>query len=167
MILKRSKKSDSTKRNDRGSLILLWVMITVSFFLGFIFANYHVWVLYNMIIAGIGFLVLLLGSVIRWMSILQLKKAFTVDVAIGKEQELNTTGIYRLVRHPSYLGLLLIMAGFGICMNSIISFITIIALMFMVILYRIYVEEKALIDAFGNTYNDYKAKTKKLIPWIF
>ena len=167
MILKRSKKDTSKQRNDRGSLILLWVMITVSFILGFIFANYHLWRSSNYIIAGLGLLIMLLGFVIRWISILQLKNAFTVDVAIGNEQDLKTNGMYKFVRHPSYLGLLLIMAGFGICMNSIISFIVMVVLMIVVLLYRIYVEEKALVEEFDDSYKVYKTKTKKLIPWVF
>jgi protein-S-isoprenylcysteine O-methyltransferase Ste14 len=167
MLLKRSKKSATKQRNDKGSLILLWVMITLCFTFGFIFANYHHWDFCNFIIVGFGLLIILIGFTIRWMAIIQLKKAFTVDVAIGTEQKLKTNGMYKYIRHPSYLGLLLIMIGFSICMNTIRSVIIIAIPMLLVLLYRISVEEEALIDAFGESYTSYKNRTKKIIPWVY
>ena len=167
MLVKRSSKSTTRQRGDRGSLILLWVIITVSFTSGFIFANYRVWNSLNYTIATFGLFLILVGFVIRWISILQLKKAFTVDVAIGTDHKLKTNGMYRVIRHPSYLGLFIIMVGFSICMNTIVSFLVVTTLMFIALMYRIYVEEKALSAAFGEDFTAYKSKTKRLIPWIF
>lgn len=167
MLIKRSKRSSSKRRNDSGSLILLWVMITFCFSFGFIFANYRVWNLSNYLIAGIGLFVVCAGFVVRWMSILQLKKAFTVDVAISQGQELKIDGMYKLIRHPSYLGLILIMIGFSMTMNSVYSALLVVIPMVAVILYRISVEEKVLVEEFGDAYNLYKANTKRLIPWVF
>lgn len=167
MLVKRSSKSTSKQRSDKGSLILLWVMITLCFTFGFIFANYHIWEPINFIIAGIGLLLILAGAFIRWVSIFQLKNAFTVDVAIGNEHTLKTDGMYKSIRHPSYLGILLIMTGFSICMNSVISVLIVVIPMFLVLLYRISVEEKVLFDEFGDAYNSYKAGTKRLIPFVF
>jgi len=101
------------------------------------------------------------------MSIFQLKKAFTVDVAIGTEQKLKTDGMYKIIRHPSYLGLLLIMIGFSISMNSLISVLLVTIPMFLAINFRIIVEEKLLTEGFGDVYNNYKTKTKRLIPWVY
>jgi protein-S-isoprenylcysteine O-methyltransferase Ste14 len=53
-------------------------------------------------------LVLLSGIVIRWTAIFTLGKAFSANVAIREDQKLKQSGLYRLVRHPSYSGLLLI-----------------------------------------------------------
>jgi len=167
MLIKRSKKSTSKQQSDKGSLILLWITITFCFTLGFVFANYTIWSITNNIIALGGLLIIVSGIAIRWISIFQLKKAFTVDVAIGEDQTLTTNGMYKLIRHPSYLGLLLIMIGFSICMNSIVSIIVITIPMFLVVIYRISVEEKVLINEFKENYISYKLKTKKIIPWIF
>ena len=108
MLVKRSGAKSSKVQKDKSSLILLWVTITLCFTFGFILANYKVWKLSNFIIEGLGVIIILIGLSIRWLSILQLKKAFTVDVAIGKEQKLKTDGMYKAIRHPSYLGLLMI-----------------------------------------------------------
>jgi protein-S-isoprenylcysteine O-methyltransferase Ste14 len=166
MIVKRSKKIKSKQQNDRGSLILLWVIITLCFTFGFTFASYKVWSLINLVIAIIGVVVIILGATIRWIAIIQLSSAFTVDVAISNDHKLKTDGIYKYVRHPSYSGLLLIMVGFAISLNSVMSLIVIILPMLAAILYRIYVEEQMLISEFGDTYTNYKMHTSKILPWI-
>ncbi len=167
MLVKRSNKSDSKHRKDRGSLILLWITISLCFTFGFMFTNHRVWDFLNYILFSIGLFLIIIGLIIRWASILQLKKAFTVDVAIGTEQKLKTDGLYKVIRHPSYLGLLLIMVGFSIAMNSLISILLVTIPMFLAIHYRIIVEEKALTVGFGEAYKSYKTKTKRLIPWIY
>lgn len=167
MVVKRSKKNTSKQQRDRGSLILLWVTITLCLTFGFIFASYHIWGFSNFIVSGIGFLVILLGFIIRWLAILQLKKAFTVDVAIGQEHELKTNGMYKYIRHPSYLGLLLIMTGFSICMNSLMSVLVVVIPMLLVVMYRISVEERILIEEFRESYISYKKSTWKLVPWLY
>jgi len=164
MLLKRSKKKITKHRSDKGSLILLWVMITFCLTLGFTFANYRIWSMVNYIFASFGLVLVFIGFIVRWISILKLKNAFTVDVAIGKDQELITDGIYKKIRHPSYLGLLLILVGLSICMNSVISLLVIIIPMIVTVFYRISVEEKVLIEEFGEKYVNYMTRTKKLIP---
>ncbi len=167
VAFKRSKKIESKKQKDSWSLRLLWIAISLCFTFGFIFAKYEKWDLTNYIVALLGLLIMLIGIVIRWTSIIQLSSAFTVDVAIVKDHKLKTDGVYRYVRHPSYLGLLLIMVGFAVCMNSILSFFIVVIPILMTLLYRIYVEERILMSEFEDFYIDYKCKTKKLIPFVF
>lgn len=167
MLIKRSKKSTSKHRKDEGSLILLWIVITLCFTFGFMFSGYRVWNYNNIIVTGFGVILIFVGLIIRWIAIIQLKKAFTVDVAIGIEHNLKTDGMYKVIRHPSYLGLLLIMIGFSISMSSLISIVVVTAPMFLAINYRITVEEKALTEGFSEAYESYKAKTKRLIPWVY
>jgi protein-S-isoprenylcysteine O-methyltransferase Ste14 len=91
----------------------------------------------------------------------------TVDVAITDTAKLKQDGLYKRIRHPSYLGLLLIITGFSITMNSFYSFLVFILPVVFAIIYRISVEEKVLINEFGHDYSEYASKTKKLIPGIF
>jgi len=167
MLIKHSSRKSATRQKDKGSLIILWLMILISFFLGFRMADYGKWETLDYIIALAGLPVIVTGLIIRWAAILQLKKAFTVDVAIGTAHELKINGLYRIVRHPSYLGLLLIMGGEAVMMNSLISFIAVVLLMTIAILYRIHVEEKLLTEEFGEVYTDYMRKTKAIIPYIY
>lgn len=163
MLVKRSKKIERKRQNDKGSLILLWVVITLCFSFGFTFANYRTWTLINYAIYITGVVIILSGAIIRWISIIQLSSAFTVNVAIANNHKLKTDGVYKHVRHPSYLGLLLIMFGFSVSMNSYISILIITIPMFLAILYRIKVEEEILLAEFGDEYSNYKRNTKKLI----
>ncbi|MCB9001293.1 MAG: isoprenylcysteine carboxylmethyltransferase family protein [Bacteroidales bacterium] len=166
MLVKRSKKIKSKQQGDKGSLVLLWVTITLCLTVGFSFANYNIWTIANYTIAAIGALMIIFGAIIRWIAIVQLSSAFTVDVAISNNHKLKTDGIYKYIRHPSYSGLLLIMTGFAICMNSVISLLVIIPPMFVILLYRIYVEEQLLAVEFGDVYTEYKTSTSRIIPWI-
>lgn len=166
MLVKRSKKIDRKRQNDKGSLVLLWVVITVCFTFGFMFANYKTWTLINYAIYVIGVVIIISGVIIRWISIIQLSSAFTVNVAIANNHKLKTNGVYKYIRHPSYLGLWLIMFGFSVSMNSYFSILIITIPMFLAILYRIKVEEVILLAEFGNAYVEYKNKTKKLIPKV-
>ena len=59
----------------------------------------------------IGVALAVVGFVIRWAAIFSLGKFFTVDVEISDQHRLKTEGIYKIVRHPSYLGLVLIVAA--------------------------------------------------------
>jgi protein-S-isoprenylcysteine O-methyltransferase Ste14 len=161
-IVKSSKWGNARMREDSGSLIILWLVITIGFTGGFFLANpvSQFW-------SGFGFVFILFGLIIRWASILQLGKSFTVDVAITDNARLKTDGLYQKVRHPSYSGLLAIISGFAFTMNSIYSFLVLVLPVFLAIIYRISVEEKVLINAFGNSYIEYKNRTKRIIPGIF
>jgi protein-S-isoprenylcysteine O-methyltransferase Ste14 len=167
LLVKRSKLKTVKTRADKGSMILLWIMITFGFICGFFLAKYDHWKLYNYLIACTGLLIVLAGIIIRCVAIIQLGNSFTVDVAINQSSVLKTNGIYKEVRHPSYSGLLLIVLGFSSTMNSISSFLVLVIPVFLAILYRISVEEKVLSDEFGEKYSEYSIGTKRLIPGLY
>jgi protein-S-isoprenylcysteine O-methyltransferase Ste14 len=164
LLFKRSKQSTAKNKRDRRSLLILWVVIAGSLSLGPWSAAYSIWIFDGSVI---GIIIYVIGFIIRWTAVYQLGKMFTVDVAIANEHILKTTGLYKVVRHPSYLGLILIIAGLGICLNSWLCFIIMFVPTFIAISYRISIEEKALIEEFGDQYSTYKSKVKKLIPGIY
>jgi len=167
MVVKHSKKGGTKTKNDRKSLVLLWITIPLSLTIGFFMANRQEWNILNHTIAILGLTVFIIGIIIRWVSIIQLNKEFTVDVAIIKNHHLNTEGIYKYLRHPSYLGLILICSGLSIAMNSVISFAVITIPILLALSYRIKTEENILISQFGKTYKDYMTKTFRIIPKIY
>ena len=167
LIVKRSKNKGIKLKKDKMSLLLLWIAITLGITTGFFNANHKEWNNWNYSIAIIGLCILIFGIIIRWISIIQLNKEFTVDVAISANHKLNTNGMYKYIRHPSYLGLLLICFGLSIAMNSITSLIVITIPVLFAIIYRIKVEEKILIYEFGDVYKDYMIKTNKIIPKLY
>jgi len=167
MITKHSKKNRTKTKNDKKSLALFWIIIPLSLTTGFFTANRQEWNTLNYSIAIIGLSIFMIGIIVRWISIIQLNKEFTVDVAITKNHNLKTNGMYKNLRHPSYLGLLLICFGLSISMNSIISLIVITIPILLALTYRIKIEENTLIKEFGETYKDYMIKTCKIIPKLY
>lgn len=164
MILKHSKKGKTKLKNDKLSLIIFWITIPLSLTIGLFTANYQKWNTLNHSIAIFGFSVFAIGIIIRWISIIQLKNEFTVNVSITKNHNLKTDGIYKKIRHPSYLGLLLICFGLSTAMNSVISFFVISIPIYIAIIYRIKIEESILIKEFGDLYKQYILNSKKLFP---
>ena len=166
-VLIRSNKKDK-KGNDKGSLALIWIAIAVAIFLAINISNNHRIPISNtLIIYYIGLAIIVIGMIFRFIAIFSLGRLFTVDVTIRKDHKIKKDGIYRIVRHPSYMGSLLSFAGFGISLNSWLSLAIIVILITAAFIYRIRVEEKLLIAQFGGDYLEYKKKTYYLIPWIY
>jgi protein-S-isoprenylcysteine O-methyltransferase Ste14 len=162
LMVKRSKTGRVKTREDRGSLLLMWLFILIGFTAGF-YLSKPVYFLFIVI----GMMLIFGGVIVRWLAILQLGKSFTVDVAITDAAVLKTDGIYKKLRHPSYSGLIFIIAGFALTMNSIFSFFVFVVPVFLAIMYRIEVEEKVLINEFGDSYLEYKSRTKRVIPGVY
>ena len=93
-----ARKPGIKSRSDRGSLFILWFVITVAFTIGFNFADYNEWTLLNYLVASLGLLLYFSGMFIRWIAVKQLSIAFTVDVSFSEGQELVTVGMYKKVR---------------------------------------------------------------------
>jgi len=167
MIAKRSKKEKTKARKDKKSLILFWIAIPLGISLGFFAANYHVWSSFNKFAAIVGLCIFIFGILFRWISIIRLNKEFTVDVSITENHTLKTDGIYKNIRHPSYLGLFIECFGLSLAMNSFISILVVNIPILLVILYRIKIEENILIEEFGDSYRNYMKVSNKLLPKIF
>ncbi|HUB53453.1 MAG TPA: isoprenylcysteine carboxylmethyltransferase family protein, partial [Terracidiphilus sp.] len=80
---------------------------------------------------------------------------------------LQRSGLYALVRHPSYLGLEIIFLSFGLHSRTWACFAVVLVPPTLALIYRIHVEEKALRAAFGAEYEEYSRTTKRLIPGIY
>ena len=109
---------------------------------------------------------MILGIVIRQWSIVELGRFFSVNVGTQKGQKVVKNGPYKLVRHPSYTGLLLTLIGIGLALLSWGAVIILILVFGCTFGYRIHIEEKLLISEFNGEYIQYMKKTKRLIPYI-
>jgi protein-S-isoprenylcysteine O-methyltransferase Ste14 len=109
---------------------------------------------------------LLSGLAIRWAAIVTLGRQFTVDVAIRPDHALVQHGLYRLVRHPSYSGLLLAMFGVGLLYTNWLSLVSLMVPITLAVADRIAKEERALRAALGAPYAAYCGRTKRLVPGL-
>jgi protein-S-isoprenylcysteine O-methyltransferase Ste14 len=110
---------------------------------------------------------MLLGVALRWWAILTLGNSFTFDVAVRSTQTVVHAGPYRLVRHPSYSGMLLTLFGVGRALANWSSVVSLLTFGLIGLLYRVWVEERALAEALDQPYVDYMRRTKRFIPFVF
>jgi protein-S-isoprenylcysteine O-methyltransferase len=86
---------------------------------------------------------------------------------VDQDQHLVNSGLYRLVRHPGYLGSLLFWLGVELSTDSWLSTLLVMLLMIATYCYRIASEEALLRQTFGPEYARYSRGTKRLIPFVF
>lgn len=107
------------------------------------------------------------GLALRVWSILTLGRFFNFTVVIQEGHHVVTNGPYRLLRHPSYTGMLVTRIGIGLALASWSAIAVILLLPMPAMIARIMVEERALSGALGAEYTDYSARTNRLIPRIW
>ncbi|RMZ60815.1 isoprenylcysteine carboxylmethyltransferase family protein [Chryseobacterium nematophagum] len=165
---KRLKSGDRDQNKDSSTLGILWIAIifsiassvTISYFIDVPIVHAP-WIMY------IGELFIVMGIVFRFIIIKSLGKYFTVDIAIKDDHAIKKEGFYRYLRHPSYAFSLLTSLGLGLYLNNWISLALAFLIPFLAFNYRIMIEEKALIERFGEEYIEYSKNTKKLLPFIY
>ena len=104
---------------------------------------------------------------IRVHAIRVLARHFTSRVTILQDHALVRDGLYRVVRHPSYLGEILILIGLGALMANAVSFVAAPLFTTVALLRRIRLEERALAERFGQAYEDDRRATWRLLPLIW
>ena len=115
----------------------------------------------------IGLVILVAGLVLRGWSIKTLGSYFTAAVKVSTDQPVVSAGPYRVLRHPSYTGLLLAMTGVGLASANWVSLIGMTVLPLAGILWRIHAEERALLATLGDPYRAYAAQHKRLVPLVW
>ena len=106
------------------------------------------------------------GGALRIWPVFVLGPRFSGLVAIQPGHTLVTTGVYGLIRHPSYLGLLVSSLGWGLAFHAGVGVLLAVALI-PPLLARINAEERLLYSEFGAEYEAYRARTSRLIPGIY
>jgi protein-S-isoprenylcysteine O-methyltransferase Ste14 len=154
---------------DRGSMMVLWVVIGGSISAGFwVAAAYEPAAIHaGPWLRAVSLALLATGLLVRVTAIYTLGRSFTANVSIHATQTLNRSGLFRYLRHPSYTGMLLIFLALGLRLQNWLSLAIVLLPPFAALLYRIHVEEAALTEAFGEQYVDYSRTTKRLVPGIY
>ena len=108
----------------------------------------------------------MLGVLVRQWAIAVLGRFFSLTVRVAEGHPVVERGPYRLVRHPSYTGVLITFIGLGMAVQSWGGLLVLLAVFGFSYGYRIRVEEKALISELGQDYVSYMKRTKRLIPFL-
>jgi protein-S-isoprenylcysteine O-methyltransferase Ste14 len=113
-------------------------------------------------------LVLFWGAIVlRLWSFRTLGRYFTFTVQTSRDQPVITDGPYRLIRHPSYAGVLLVFIAVGLFIGNWLSLVWLTVAATSGLVFRIRVEERALMQSLGDDYRDYAATRKRLVPFIW
>ena len=113
-----------------------------------------------------GVVLFIAGGVLRVWPVFVLGHRFSGLVAIQPGHTLVTTGMYRVIRHPSYLGLLVNSLGWAFAFRSGVGLLLLL-LTIPPIVARIRSEETLLHTQFGAEYDAYRAHTSRLIPGLY
>jgi protein-S-isoprenylcysteine O-methyltransferase Ste14 len=114
-----------------------------------------------------GLVVMWLGLATRLWAVVSLGRSFRTTVEVDPDQAVITTGPYRWIRHPSYTGLLLLVAGFGLTADTWLSIAVCFLAPLPAVLRRIHVEEAELEHVLGDAYRTYRSHTRRLVPGVW
>jgi protein-S-isoprenylcysteine O-methyltransferase Ste14 len=114
----------------------------------------------------VGLALIVIGLTIALVAAGTLRRFYSPSLVIREDHQLITHGIYRFTRHPIYLGVFIVCIGIPVFTSSLYGLLTMSALI-PIFLNRIRMEERMLIEEFGDAYRTYKETTRKLIPFIY
>ncbi|HQE93668.1 MAG TPA: isoprenylcysteine carboxylmethyltransferase family protein [Anaerolineae bacterium] len=124
-----------------------------------VWRNREVWRWVGLLSVALGF------GLVLWSGIV-LGRFYSADVTLQKDHHLITTGLYGVLRHPRYLGVLLTTLGMALLFRSWVGLLAFVP-MLGVILFRIYDEEALLRQTFGAEWETYCQRSKRLLPYIY
>jgi protein-S-isoprenylcysteine O-methyltransferase len=178
----RRGHSKAGEKQDRSTLRVIWIVIIISIGAGVFVArstllqprpagtagSNSIFVLpYADVFAVAGVVLFAAGLLLRWWAIITLGRFFTVDVVVEKDHEVVERGPFRLVRHPSYTGVLLAFVGWALTLGNWGAMLVVLVPIFAVFIHRMNVEEQALQRALGDRYVSYMRRTKRLVPGVY
>jgi protein-S-isoprenylcysteine O-methyltransferase Ste14 len=156
-------------REDRGNRWVIGAFSVLAILLAYFSAftdRHDFWTIGGDAIRWAGFVLFAVGGSLRLWPVFVLRRRFSGLVAIQRDHTLVTTGIYRHIRHPSYLGLLAGSLGWALTFRAGLG-IFIAAFLLIPLLARIRSEERLLAGQFGAEYESYRARTWRLLPGIY
>jgi protein-S-isoprenylcysteine O-methyltransferase Ste14 len=157
------------EREDRGNRWVLAAFGVIGLLLAYLPAytdRTDVWTLDGDAVRWLGVVLFAAGGALRIWPVFVLGRRFSGLVAIQSGHTLVTSGVYGVIRHPSYLGLLVNSLGWALAFRSMVG-VLLTALTIPPLIARIRAEERLLRTQFGNEYDAYRSRTSRLLPGIY
>jgi len=168
MNIRQRSKSNITTSRDKSSLWLLYSLITVGYALSFSIGATKIGRIYYWdTFFAIGMMLIVIGFIVRIHSILTLKQFFTYSISKVENHKIIETGLYKFIRHPGYLGQLIIFIGISTSISNWLSILVMMIPITLGYLYRIKVEEKFMVEQLGEDYLNYQERTNRIIPMLY
>ena len=157
------------EREDRDNRWVIAALIVIGLLQAYLPAytdRKEFWTLDGDSLRWLGVLLFIVGGVLRIWPVFVLGHRFSGLVAIQPGHTLVTTGLYSIIRHPSYLGLLVNALGWAFAFRSAVG-VLLTVLTIVPLVARIRSEETLLHTQFGAEYDAYRARTSRLIPGLY
>ena len=157
------------EREDRGNRWVIYALLVIGLLSAWLPAytdRMEIWTIDGEPTRWGGVILYTLGGILRLWPVFVLGHRFSGLVAIQADHQLVTDGIYCVIRHPSYLGLIVNMLGWALAFRSGTGLL-LVALALVVVIGRITAEEKLLSRQFGAEYEAYRRCTARLVPGIY
>jgi protein-S-isoprenylcysteine O-methyltransferase Ste14 len=157
------------EREDRSNRWVIAALGVLGLLVGYLPAytdRHDFWTLDGDAVRWIGVVLYGAGGVLRIWPVFVLGRRFSGLVAIQPGHELVTDGIYRVIRNPSYVGLLVNALGWALAFRSLVG-VLLTGFMLVPLVARIRSEEALLSARFGVQYDDYRRHTWRLIPGLY
>jgi protein-S-isoprenylcysteine O-methyltransferase Ste14 len=156
-------------REDRSNRWIIAALVVLGLLAGFLPAytdRIGFWTIDGEGVRWLGFALFAIGGVLRMAPVFVLGRRFSGLVAIQSDHQLVTDGVYRVIRNPSYLGLIVNALGWALVFRSLVG-VALTVLMVIPLVARINSEERLLADQFGAEYEAYRARTWRLVPFVY
>jgi protein-S-isoprenylcysteine O-methyltransferase Ste14 len=157
------------EREDKGNRWVLAAFGVIGLLLAYLPAytdRTDVWTLDGDAIRWLGVVLFAAGGALRIWPVFVLGRRFSGLVAIQPGHTLVTSGVYGVIRHPSYLGLLVNSLGWALAFRSGVG-VLLTAFTIPPLIARIRAEERLLRAQFGDAYDAYRSRTSRLLPGIY
>jgi protein-S-isoprenylcysteine O-methyltransferase Ste14 len=157
------------RREDTRNRRIFWPFLAIGLLLGWLPAytdRTGLGTIDGDAVRYLGLALFVVGCVLRLIPVFMLGRRFSPLVAIQEGHELETGGPYRVIRHPSYLGMLLGLFGWDLVFRSGIG-VLVSLLLIPPLVARMNAEEVLLESEFGERYADYRRRTWRLLPFVY
>ena len=169
-IMSRDRRRFTGRTADRGSyfgfLICIWAALAVAFIAFFSHPEWRIPVA-QPALSWLGIAMVWAGMAFRLWAVQTLGAFFRVTVVLQDGHQLVAAGPYRWLRHPAYTGSIVSMTGIGLALGNWVSLAAMALLPALAIAYRIYAEERALTEQFGEAYRDFRKTRSAVIPFVW
>ena len=165
MAIYKKNKEDGKKYYNWVILVtfIFYIMVMVSSLVEYFYTNRII----NYWIVGIGFIIMIPRFIIKYFAAKELGKYWGVFIEIRENHKLIKTGIFKYLRHPGYLSTVFEILIVPVIANAYFTILWSFIVYLVLLNFRIYSEEKAFMEKFGNEYLEYKKKAWFLIPYVY
>jgi protein-S-isoprenylcysteine O-methyltransferase Ste14 len=162
---RRSRHTSSAPHLDRGSYWIILLIVWGSIIVSFLARVLNLGVFHNNL-QYLGLALAAFGVAFRQWAVLSLGRFFTVAVTVVADQTLVKRGPYHWLRHPAYSGSMATLVGLPLSLGTWVGVLLVLVLSLVGYLYRVRIEEKAMLEFFGEEYRDYMQHTWRLFPGL-